>query len=92
MTRAYDIVIIDSAPLLGLADAPLLSKSVEGILYAIEANGLKLRNIETGLRRLQVVESPVFGAIVTKLSSRNLAYGYGEAYGYGYEYASKHDG
>src|SRR3546814_4932222 len=33
----YDHVLIDSAPLLGLADAPLIARRVEGVLLTIEA-------------------------------------------------------
>lgn len=84
----YDIVIVDGPPLLGLADGPLLSRSVEGVVYNIEANGMKLRAIETALRRLRMTNAEVFGAIVTKLNSHNAAYGYGEGYGYGYKYVS----
>lgn len=87
-TQRFDHVIVDSPPMLGLADAPLLARAVEGVIYTIEANGLKLKSIRAGLQRLRGVDSPIFGALVTKLTSANSAYGYGE-YGYGYEYAKK---
>lgn len=86
-TGRFDHVIVDSPPMLGLADAPLLARAVEGVIYTIEANGLKLKAIRAGLQRLRSVGSPIFGALVTKLNQSNAAYGYGE-YGYGYEYAS----
>jgi capsular exopolysaccharide synthesis family protein len=87
LTR-YDHVVVDGPPLLGLADALLIAKAVDGVIYTIEANGLRIRGIQTGLRRLQFTGAQLFGAIVTKLSAANSAYGYGENYGYGYRYGS----
>jgi len=83
------VVLVDGPPLLGLADAPLVSKSVEGVIYTIEANGVRMRAIQSGLRRLQFADAQIFGAVVTKLNSSNAAYGYGYGYGYGYSYGSK---
>ncbi|WP_374525845.1 GumC family protein [Sphingopyxis sp.] len=84
----YDHVLIDSAPLLGLADAPLIARRVEGVLFTIEANSTKSRVIATALMRLKMVGAKLFGAIVTKVGVKNNAYGYGYGYGYGYSYGS----
>ena len=79
----FDHVIIDAPPVLGIADIPLLANVTEGIIYTIEANRLKIRAIEAALLRLQAASANIFGAIVTKLDSRNSSYGYGYGYGYG---------
>jgi len=87
LTR-YDHVLIDAPPLLGLADAPLIGRRVEGVLYTIEANATKNRAISTALTRLRMSGAKLFGAIVTKVGVRNQVYGYGYGYGYGYSYGS----
>lgn len=84
----YDHVLVDSAPLLGLADAPLIARRVEGVLFTIEANSTKSRVITTSLMRLRMAGAKLFGAIVTKVSAKNNAYGYGYGYGYGYSYGA----
>jgi len=84
----YDHVLIDSPPLLGLADAPLIARRVEGVLFTIEANATKNRAISTALARLRMSGAKLFGAIVTKVGARNQVYGYGYGYGYGYSYGS----
>ncbi|MFD2987031.1 GumC family protein [Sphingopyxis terrae] len=92
LTR-YDHVLIDSPPLLGLADAPLIARRVEGVLFTIEANATKNRAIATALSRLRMSGAKLFGAIVTKVGARNQVYGYGYGYGYGFSYGSgKSDG
>ena len=92
LKERYDHVLIDSAPLLGLADAPLIARRVEGVVFTIEANSTRTRMIATSLMRLRMSGARVFGAIVTKVSARNQAYGYGYGYGYGYAYGSKEQG
>ena len=84
----YDLIIIDGPPVLGLADALEISKTVEGVVYVLESNGLKTRAIETALNRLRSANANIFGAIVTKLDARNTSYGYGDGYGYGYGYGT----
>lgn len=85
LKRDYDIVVIDAPPVLGLADVPLISRSVDGVIYTIETNGVKMRGIQAALERLRIAQANLFGAIVTKYEARdNSKYGYGYAYGYGY--------
>ena len=88
LLERYDHVLIDSPPLLGLADAPLIARRVEGVLFTIEANATKNRAIATALTRLRMSGAKLFGAIVTKVGARNQVYGYGYGYGYGFSYGS----
>ncbi|QJB69758.1 CpsD/CapB family tyrosine-protein kinase [Parasphingorhabdus halotolerans] len=83
LTQIYDHVIIDAPPVLGLADAPLLSRIVEGVVFVSEAEGVPIREIKTALARIQASHSHVFGVIVTKLQEVASGYGYGYHYGYG---------
>ena len=87
---SYDHVLIDGPPVLGLADAPLLSRVVEGVVLTIEANHIRVRRIKDAIKRIQAAHSHIFGVILTKIDKRNSAYGYG--YGYGqnqFEYGAK---
>ena len=80
----YDHVIVDSPPVMGLADAPLIAGHVEGVIYAVESHGIKSTQVKTALNRLQAAHTRVFGAVLTKFESRKAHYGYGYEYGYGY--------
>lgn len=84
LLEEYDHVIVDSPPVLGLADAPLLSSIVEATVYVIEANGVRARGIKAAIERLKSANGRVSGAILTKLDERNAFHGYGYGYGYGY--------
>lgn len=89
MLGEYDHVVIDSPPILGLADAPLLSRAVEGCVFVVEAEGVAVRGIKVSLERLRAVHAHVFGAILTKLKQKHAGYGYGYGYGNSYSYGSK---
>lgn len=88
LLKRYDHVLIDSPPLLGLADAPLIARQVEGVVFTIEANSTRNRVIATALNRLRMSGAKLFGAIVTKVGAKNQVYGYGYGYGYGFTYGS----
>ncbi|QTD54844.1 GumC family protein [Parasphingorhabdus cellanae] len=87
LNEIYDTIIIDAPPVLGLADIPLLADSVEGVIYTIEAGGVKLRGIQSGLERVRSSRAHVFGGIVTKIQSQHSGYGYSYQYSYGSEQA-----
>ena len=91
LQHEYDHVILDSPPVLGLADAPLLSRRVEGLVFTIDASSSSSRAIKTALNRLRQSDAQVFGALVTKVGRRNEIYGYGYGYGYGYYTDDKPD-
>lgn len=83
MLEHYDHVVIDSPPVLGLADAPLIGRATEGCVYVIETGAVPLRGIKASVGRLEMADAHVFGAIVTKLK-KQAGYDYGYGYGYGY--------
>lgn len=84
LLAAYDHVVIDSPPVMGLADAPLISSRVEGIIYAIESHGIRSTMVKTAIGRLASANARIFGGVLTKFEARKAHYGYGYEYGYGY--------
>jgi capsular exopolysaccharide synthesis family protein len=85
-SRQFDHVVIDSPPVLGLADAPLISKAVEGTVFVIEAGHTRSSQARRALDRLAAVRAEIVGAVLTKLDSQSSGYGYG--YGYNYSYGA----
>jgi len=84
LIEEFDNVVVDSPPILGLADAPLLARSVEGSILVIESEGVAARGVKSALSRLQSVQAHIFGVVLTKLKDRHAGYGYGYGYSYGY--------
>ena len=79
----YDHVLVDSPPILGLSDAPVISRAVEGCVLVVEAEGVAVRGIRSSIERLRMVGAHIFGVILTKVDQKTDGYGYGYGYGYG---------
>jgi capsular exopolysaccharide synthesis family protein len=77
----YDMVIVDGPPVLGLADAPLLSTVCRGTLMVIESGKTRTRAAVDAVNRLKAGGGNIVGAVLTKFRAQSHGYGYG----YGYE-------
>ena len=84
LLQSYDHVVVDSPPVLGLADAPLIASSVEGVVYAVESHGIRAAAVKMAMARLMAANARIFGAVLTKFEPNRSSYGYGYDYGYGY--------
>lgn len=86
---AYDVVLVDSAPVLGLADAVILSSEVEATVYVIESGRNPVRQVQASLSRLAQGGGAIAGAVLVKFDPGRFGYGYGTEYGYSYDYADR---
>lgn len=84
LLETFDHVVIDSPPVMGLADAPLIASRVEGVIYAVESHGIRSSMVKTALGRLASVNARILGIVLTKFDTRKAHYGYGYEYGYSY--------
>jgi capsular exopolysaccharide synthesis family protein len=87
--QRFDHVIIDSPPVLGLSDAPLLARAVEGCVFVVRSETSTIRAIRNSVARLKQIDAHIFGVVLTQLSQRQGAYGYGYGYGYGRHYGDE---
>ena len=90
---AFDVVIVDAPPVLGLADAPILSSICDATLLVIEARSARRSAVQGTIRRLRAANARLVGAVLTKFQPKSGAdnehYGYGYGYGYGPEHAQE---
>lgn len=84
LLETYDHVVIDSPPVMGLADAPLIASRVEGVVYAVESHGIRSSMVKAALGRLVAANARILGSVLTKFEAKKAHYGYGYEYGYGY--------
>ncbi|MDQ0839846.1 GumC family protein [Sphingomonas faeni] len=84
LLESFDNVIIDSPPVMGLADAPLIASRVEGVIYAVESHQIRSSQVKAAIARLRGSHARIFGSVLTKFESKKASYGYGYEYGYSY--------
>lgn len=87
LLNTFDHVLVDSPPVLGLADAPLISRSVEAVVYVVESGGPAVRTIRNSIERLAAAQANILGVVLTKVSSNSSVYG--DGYGYSYSYGDR---
>src|SRR5205085_9065387 len=83
LQERFDHVIVDSSPVIGLADAPLITAAVEGVIYVVEARAIQAGAARRALQRLESAQANVVGIVLTKFEPKHAHLGYG--YGYGFD-------
>lgn len=82
LAEGHDIVIIDGPPIMGLADAVLLARSVEAVLVVVEANRVHTSQLDLAVSRLPGAN--VIGAVLTKFDAKSAGVRYGGSDYYAY--------
>lgn len=80
----FDIIIIDTTPIIGLTDAIVLGPKVDGIFIVIEVEKTPVKLAMQAKDSLKMVKANIIGAILNKVPVERNSYGYG--YGYNYLY------
>jgi capsular exopolysaccharide synthesis family protein len=78
--KRFDLVIIDAPPVVGLSDAPILSRLAEGTLMVISTNQVTRKSAKTALKRLRAAGANVVGAAMSKFAVNKFDYNYGYKY------------
>jgi capsular exopolysaccharide synthesis family protein len=86
--KEYSLVILDSSPMLGLADAAEVAKCVDATVLVIEANRTSLAQARTSVNRLRAVGANILGVVLTKYRALEAGSDYSYQYDY-YQYGSK---
>lgn len=74
--QKYDQVIVDGPPVLGIADAPILSNLVGGTLLVIQAGDTRIKAAQTAIKRLAVARAHILGGLLTHYDAKVAGYGY----------------
>jgi succinoglycan biosynthesis transport protein ExoP len=83
LSAAYDMVLLDSPPLLPVTDAVVLSKLAGGALVVVGADRIHRPQLQQSLDSLETAGAHIFGIVMNKLAVRDAP-----AYGYGYGHPS----
>jgi succinoglycan biosynthesis transport protein ExoP len=75
----FDLVVVDSPPILGLADAPLLSSVCDVTVFVVQAGKVRRPAILRSLGRLRIAGAHIIGGIITKFDAAKTGYGYGQS-------------
>lgn len=87
LREEFDHIILDSPPILPVADARIAGQHADAILYACGWNGVRIELVKDGLKEFEDVGLTPMGLILTKIDAKR-ARSYGGATRYGSYYGS----
>lgn len=82
----FDIILLDSPPVLPVTDALIISKYTEGTIVVIALEETQKEALKKTIESLENVDANIIGTVVNKANVKKGHYGYG---GYSYKYAYK---
>lgn len=82
----FDVVLLDSPPVLALADALLVSSIGHNVIYVIEAGRNRATAVKNAIERLTVSKATIRGTLLTKFDATDAGYLYSQDGEYTYEY------
>jgi capsular exopolysaccharide synthesis family protein len=80
--KEYDIVLIDTPPVLVVPDARTIAQHVDALLYSVLWDGTERVQVTEGLRMLETVGIRPTGVVLSQIDMRRMRrYGFGGQYG-----------
>lgn len=81
LTATYDLVVLDTPPVLVVTDARIISRLADAVVYAVRWDATPRGAVIEGLRELISVDAPLAGLVMTMVDTARLgSYAY-EGYG-----------
>ena len=88
LSKQYDMIIIDSPPILAVTDSAIISRLAGATLMVIKAGIHTKRELEQSIRRFSQSGVPIKGIVFNDMPQTSSRYGYGYHYGrYVYQYS-----
>lgn len=87
LSSGFDYIIIDSPPILGIADARILAAKADRVLYVVQWNKTPLRTAQSAMDILRECGADVAGALLTRVNvKRQARFGYQDSSDYFHAY------
>lgn len=80
LNKRYDLVLLDGPPIIGLSDAPLLSRLAEATLLVVSTNRVTRKSAKAALKRVRSAGGNVIGAAMTMFAVAKFDYNYNYRY------------
>jgi polysaccharide biosynthesis transport protein len=86
LRELFDLVLIDSPPVLPVTDSVLLAKDADATLLIVAAGKTSRGDLQRSAEKLAQVNARVVGLVLNETTRQGGGYGYGYGYGYGGTY------
>jgi polysaccharide biosynthesis transport protein len=76
LTSMYDVVIVDSPPVLPVSDSQLLSTMVDGVVVVINSRKTSKQQVRAACTKLEFARAKIFGVVLNQVDVRHPDYKY----------------
>jgi non-specific protein-tyrosine kinase len=76
LNKDYDLILIDTPPILSVTDATALAPGVDGVLVVAKPGVTRLRDFRQMLEQLQTVGARTLGVVLNEVNPSSRKYGY----------------
>lgn len=87
--KVFDYVVVDSPPVVGIADTSMMAPHVKGVLFVLKLHHSRRRSAAHAIEQVEAVGGRPLGLVVNGVSRLDGGYGYGYGYYGGYYSNSK---
>jgi capsular exopolysaccharide synthesis family protein len=81
LAEEFDVVLVDSPPVLPVTDALVVSRFVDATLVVVDSRSTARKAVARTLQMLAQVNAPTLGVVLNGLPDGGAGYGYGYSYG-----------
>jgi Mrp family chromosome partitioning ATPase len=86
--QTYDVVVVDSSPLLAVTDPSILAAAVDRIVLVARASVTRLHEAGRAVEAIRSLGTPLLGAIINGVTPDLNGHGYGDGFGFGQGYGA----
>jgi succinoglycan biosynthesis transport protein ExoP len=76
LNQVFDVIVIDSPPLLTVTDAAALAPSMDGVILVAKPGITKLDALKQSVEQLRAVEARLMGIVLNEVKPSSRKYGY----------------
>jgi tyrosine-protein kinase Etk/Wzc len=91
LKKRFDIIVLDTTPLVTIADAQIVAKQSDGVVLVVSAGMSKMAGLEKARAILDQLGVRLFGVLLNKFDLKH-SYGHYYRYYYQYDYYYSEDG
>ena len=88
LAQQYDVVLVDSPPMLVVADGSIIAAQVDLVIVVVDGFGTRSSALRASLEVLQTTQVKSIAVIINKFKRTRFGYGYGYPYYYYYYHSN----
>jgi tyrosine-protein kinase Etk/Wzc len=85
----YDLILIDSPPLIAMADTLVIAKHTDGVAMIVAADSTKTLGVQKAVELLELNNARLLGVVVNRFNANKIYYSYYRYYYQNYYYYSE---